>query len=92
MIFEEKYFCCYILLPDQSSTSGCLHFVRYWAICVLFVNEVVTSKIKLFLLYDQNVIFKRLSLKQKKFFWKVSPTLVLETKFGDSPGLKDILP
>ena len=27
--FEEKYFSCYILLPDQISLSGCLYFVRY---------------------------------------------------------------
>ena len=32
MIFEEKSFYCYILLPDQISLSGCLYFVRYWAI------------------------------------------------------------
>ena len=44
IIFEEKYFC-YILLIDQFLLSGCLYFVRYWAICVLklFVNQVVTS-------------------------------------------------
>ena len=29
MIFEAKYFSCYILLPDQISLSGCPHFVRY---------------------------------------------------------------
>ena len=34
MIFVEIYFCWNILLPDQSSMSGCLYFVRYWAICV----------------------------------------------------------
>ena len=47
MIFEEKYFWCYILLPDQMSMPGCLYFVRYGAICILqlFVNQVVTSKI-----------------------------------------------
>ena len=45
MLFEEKYFSCYILLIDQVSLSGCLYFVRYWAICVLllFVNQVVAS-------------------------------------------------
>ena len=44
---RKKYYCCYILLPDQISMSGCLHFVRYWAICILylFVNQDVTSKI-----------------------------------------------
>ena len=29
MIFEEKYFSCYILLPDQILMSGCFYFVRY---------------------------------------------------------------
>ena len=44
MVFEEKYFSCYIILSDQISMSGCLNFVRYWAICVFsfFVNQVVT--------------------------------------------------
>ena len=46
MIFEEKYFSDYILLTDQISMSGYLHFMRYWTICELwlFVNQVVTSK------------------------------------------------
>ena len=29
MIFEEKYFSCYILLTDQISLFHCLYFVRY---------------------------------------------------------------
>ena len=45
MLFEEKYFSCYILLPDQISLSGYLYFERYWITCALqlFVNQVVTS-------------------------------------------------
>ena len=45
MVFEGKYFFCYVLLTDQISLSGCFYFMRYWAICVLhlFVNQVVTS-------------------------------------------------
>ena len=35
MIFDEKYFCYYILLIDQISWSGYLYLVKYWAICVL---------------------------------------------------------
>ena len=35
MVFEEKYFSCYIFLSDHISMSGCLYFVRYWKICVL---------------------------------------------------------
>ena len=37
MIFEEKYFSGYIILTDSILLSGCLYFVRYWAICVLTV-------------------------------------------------------
>ena len=46
MIFEEKYFSCYILLTDQTSLSGCLYFVR-WIVWVLqlFVKQVVKSQI-----------------------------------------------
>ena len=45
IIFEERYFSCYILLIDHISLIGYLYFVRYWAICVLqlLVNQVVTS-------------------------------------------------
>ena len=52
MIFEEKYFPCYILLLDQVSLSGCFYFVRYWAIYVLylFVSQAVTSKILILIL------------------------------------------
>ena len=28
-IICEKGFCCYVLLPDQISMSGCLYFMRY---------------------------------------------------------------
>ena len=35
MIFEEKYFFCYILLSYQISLSNCLYFVRCLAIYVL---------------------------------------------------------
>ena len=43
--FSTKMFLCYILLTDQLPLSGCLYFLRYWAICVLhsFVNQVVSS-------------------------------------------------
>ena len=33
--FEEIYFSCYILLPEQISLPGCFYFVRYRVICVL---------------------------------------------------------
>ena len=35
MIFKEKYFSDYILLTDKISLSGCIFFVRHWAICTL---------------------------------------------------------
>ena len=65
MIFEEKYFSCYILLTDQMSLSGCLYFVRYWE--YMYFNCLLTRLwhlnfeinliflIKLFLLHDQKV-------------------------------------
>ena len=42
MMFQQKCSSCYILLTDQISLSGCLYFLRYWAICVLqlFVIQV----------------------------------------------------
>ena len=35
MIFEEKYFSCYILLTDYVSFPCCFYFMGYQAICVL---------------------------------------------------------
>ena len=43
MIFEEKYFSRYILLPYQISLSGCPYFLRYWTICVFIIHQVQTS-------------------------------------------------
>ena len=46
--FSRKMFpvLYYILLTNQLSLSDCLYFSRYWAICVcvLFVNQAVTSQ------------------------------------------------
>ena len=43
--FHKKCLSCYILLTDQISSSNCLYFSVYWAICVsqLFVNQAVAS-------------------------------------------------
>ena len=41
MIFEEKYFSGYILLTDQISLSGCLYFVRYWAILCIVIQYLL---------------------------------------------------
>ena len=35
MIFEEEYFSHCILLSDETSFSGCLYFLKYWAISAL---------------------------------------------------------
>ena len=35
MIFEEKYFSCYILLNHHISLSCFLYFIRYCTICLL---------------------------------------------------------
>ena len=45
MIFQEKYFSCYILLTDKISLSDCLYFLTHWSVCVmqLSVNQAVTS-------------------------------------------------
>ena len=42
---RKIFFLLYTLLTEEISLSGCLYFVRYWAICALqlFVNQVVTS-------------------------------------------------
>ena len=67
MIFEEKYFSFYILLPvlpDQISLSDCLYFLRYWTICVLYLSvtqvvpgcDVINLKINLDL-SNQKVFF-----------------------------------
>ena len=44
-LFKEKYFSSNILSPEHISLSDCLHFIRYWAICVLqlFVKQIMTS-------------------------------------------------
>ena len=55
MIFEEKYFSCYILLLDQISLSGCLNFKKYWEnMCIALVCkpccDAINFEIKLFYL------------------------------------------
>ena len=70
MIFEEKYLSGYILLTDQISLSGCLYFVRYWAICVLqcpgkpwnFFWYLETLE------FIMNIIFSFLSLRLESCF------------------------
>ena len=39
---RKKYLSCYILLTDQLSLSGCYYFVRYWAICDVQCNRLLT--------------------------------------------------
>ena len=68
MIFEEKYFSCYILLPEHISLPGCLCFVRYWAICVLqlFLNQVLTSLILKLVLYFWSSRFLYMTKKSRQ--------------------------
>ena len=56
IIFQEKYFPCYVLLTDQISLPGYLYILRDWTICVLqlFVNQVVTSQILKLTLFFQS--------------------------------------
>ena len=56
IIFQEKCFPCYVLLPDQISLPGYLYILRDWSICVLqlFVNQVVTSQILKLTLFFQS--------------------------------------
>ena len=53
-LHEEKYLSCYILLPDKISLSGCLYFVRYLEICILFACkpdcDVINFEINFFFL------------------------------------------
>ena len=39
---KSKYLSCYILLTDKISLSGCYYFVRYWAICDVECNCLLT--------------------------------------------------
>ena len=82
MIFEEKYFSWYILSTDHVSLSGCLYFMRYWAICVLqmFVNQIVTSWI--LKLYFQSSRFSNMPKKswQKLKYLENKSSLQDETK------------
>ena len=56
---EESYFSFCVLLPDQISLPGFLYFIRYWAVCVLylFVNQIVTSKILKINYFSNQFIF-----------------------------------
>ena len=51
MIFEEKCFPYYTLLINQITFSGCLYFLRYWAIfvfnCLLIGCDVINFEINL---------------------------------------------
>ena len=71
--FWRKLFVLLCFIDWPNFLSGCLYFVRYWAICVLelIVNQVVTSwilmlisLIKLLFLHDQNVVTK------SEIFWE----------------------
>ena len=44
MVFKENCFTCYLPLIYQISSTNCLYFLTYWAICILFFNQAVTSQ------------------------------------------------
>ena len=45
MVFQEKYFWCYIPLTDQISLSSCFYFLRYWVIfALLFFRSACYAK------------------------------------------------
>ena len=52
MIFEKKYFSCYIPLPDQISLSGCLYFVTSYC----FLNIWKISKISFWTFWHKSCI------------------------------------
>ena len=56
MIFEEKYFPCYVLLTDQISLSGCNIFIVYQTGCDITNFEInLVFLMKPFFLQDQKV-------------------------------------
>ena len=53
IIFEEKYFSCYILLIDQISLSVCLYFVRLGNMSIAIACEPGCDVMN----FDVNLIF-----------------------------------
>ena len=90
MIFEEKYFSCYILLPDQILLSGCLYFVRYWAIRVLqfFVNKQPSCDV---IHFEISLIFLIKSLFLTVFSYHVACTFQSEYTLYSSLNVKELL-
>ena len=73
--FLKKNISHTILLTNQILLSGCLYFLRYWAICVYL-------SIKPFFRKAFFIIFKGLSFKQKKKKkkkWKGEPDFIFFT-------------
>ena len=66
MIFQEKYFSCYILLTNQISWTDCIYFLRYWTIFGLQLpfSQVVTSlDLELNLLFESSSFLPDQNLK-----------------------------
>ena len=59
IVFQAKYFSCYILLMDWISWVDCFYFLRYWAICV-------TSQI-----FELGFFIKPFSYMAKKVMTKI---------------------
>ena len=66
LVFEEIYFSDYILLADQFSLRDCLHFLRYWAVCVLFVVQSLTSYILKVTLAFLSICFSSITKKSEQ--------------------------
>ena len=47
MIFQEKYFSCYILLSVQIYLPGHHYFLRYYARCVLQLIVIQSATLKI---------------------------------------------
>ena len=66
MIFQEKYFSCYILLTNQISWTDCIYFLRCWTIFGLQLpfSQVVTSlDLELNLLFESSSFLPDQNLK-----------------------------
>ena len=65
MVFQEKYFSCYILLKDKIYLSDCLYFMGYWAIYVYW-NYLLSSLWRLSFEINLSFLIKLFSYMTKK--------------------------
>ena len=68
MIFEGKYFSCYILLIDQISWPSYLYFMSYWEICVIIFQpgcDVTNFELTTVYLSNKAVFYMTKKSRQK---------------------------